>query len=223
MHSKHWFFTPFAHVQLYAPKNPRWTSEKDKENMSQEGGYRWVLEDTGRAFQERKIWGHFKSSPLAPSRLSAQVALGYNNCPSSSSDSHAGDGRWSSVSGHLRIQGGRTVIKDILIPHHLMEIRGPPAPSLPDHLTMEKSIGWWHFLFPSSPFSVGTWSREILFASGWQEMMKIHEVPSIRGTTGGLTCTGGQARIPEYSLSTFPKLSCLDAKSLQWRASQGCF
>ena len=52
MHSKHWLFTPFAHVQCMLQRNPKWTSEKDKENMSQEGGYRWVWRTLAGPFRK---------------------------------------------------------------------------------------------------------------------------------------------------------------------------
>lgn len=134
---------------------------------------------------KERIWGHFSSSPLAPSRLSAQVALGYNNCPRPPAILMRVMEKVVFRVWPSQDSGWEDCDKGHSHPHHLMEIRGPPAPSLPDHLTMEKSIGWWHFPFSlPPPFSVGTWSREILFClqvgrRWWRSM-----VPSIRGDHG---------------------------------------
>lgn len=184
------------------------------------------LEDIGRAFQERReskdifcppLWlppgcQHKLLWPIIIALVLQRFSCGWWR-------------RWSSVSGHLRIQGGRIVTKNILSspsPHGDLKTSGPISTWSPDNGKIYRMVAF--SFFPSSTLFCGDlilWNS--VLPPGWQEMMKIHGAFHKRRSREGLTCKGGQARIPEYSLSTFSKLSCLDAKSLQWRASQGCF
>ena len=191
------------------------TCQHRKEVTGGFGGHRQGLSG------KERIRGHFPSSFLAPSRLSARVALGYNNCPRPPAILMRvmekvvfrvwpfQDSGWEDCGKeHSLIPITLWRFED-LRPHHCL---------IPDNGKIYRMVAF--SFFPSSPLFCGDlilWNS--VLPPGWQEMMKIHGAFHKRR----LTCKGGQARIPEYSLSTFSKLSCLDAKCLQWRASQGCF
>ena len=171
---------------------------------------------------KERIWGHFPAFLLAPSWLSARVALGYNNCP------------------QILMWVMEKVVFHVWPPQDSgwedCDKEHPPIPitswGFEDLWPQRCLITWqWKFYrvvalssFPSSLLFCGDlilWNS--VLPPGWQEMMKRHGAFHKRSPWEGLTCKGGQARIPEYSLATFSKLSSLDAKSLQRRASQGCF